>query len=96
MTNKIEGENNLTRAGRGRPKGSANKTTKAAKELIAEAADQIGGLDRLVAWVKLEEKNESAFWTSIYPKLLPLQVNGSGEDGEHLHSLTVSFVRPSN
>ncbi|MXO72880.1 hypothetical protein [Alteraurantiacibacter buctensis] len=72
--NKITGG----KPGPGRPKGSQNKTTKAAKEAIAEAAEQLGGTNRLVAWAKEDAKNEHAFWSSIYPKLLPLQVAGEG------------------
>ena len=68
----------LTTAGPGRPKGVPNKITTAAKDAIAQAAEMLGGTNRLVTWVKLDEKNESAFWTSIYPKLLPLQVSGEG------------------
>jgi hypothetical protein len=30
------------------------------------------------------EDDERAFWATIYPKLLPLQVNGPGENGEHV------------
>ncbi len=66
-------------AGRGRPKGAQNKTTRQAKEAIALAAEELGGTDRLVEWVKEDPKNEHSFWTTIYPKLLPLQV--TGEDG---------------
>lgn len=76
MANKIEGEKNLTRRGRGRPKGSQNKTTKAAKDAIAYAAEKIGGQDRLVEWVQSDPDNERIFWQMIYPKLLPLQVSG--------------------
>lgn len=70
--NKIEADN-LTRRGRGRPKGSPNKVTAAAKDLIAEAAVRIGGLDRFEAWIRENAKNEHAYWTQIYPKLIPLQ-----------------------
>jgi hypothetical protein len=65
-------------AGKGRPAGSLNKTTRAAKEAIAFAAEGLGGAERLIAWAQSDEKNESAFWTTIYPKLLPLQVSGEG------------------
>lgn len=34
----------------------------------------------MIEWAKADEKNESAFWTSIYPKLLPLQVSGDAEN----------------
>lgn len=81
------------KAGPGRPKGVPNKTTQAAKDAIAEAAARLGGVDRLVDWVKEDPDHEKAFWTSIYPKLLPLQVSGPGEGGEHLHEMTVRFVR---
>jgi hypothetical protein len=75
MSNKITG----AKPGPGRPKGSLNKVTKAAKDAIAEAAEQLGGTNRLVTWAKEDAKNEHAFWSSIYPKLLPLQVAGSLE-----------------
>jgi hypothetical protein len=63
-------------AGPGRPKGVPNKMTMAAKDAIAKAAEALGGADRLVAWAQEDPLNERAFWTSIYPKLLPLTVAG--------------------
>ena len=68
---------NTGNRGLGRPKGSQNKTTQTAKEAIATAADALGGADRLVEWAKEDPKNEHAFWASIYPKLLPMQVNAN-------------------
>jgi hypothetical protein len=62
----------------GRPKGSRNKTTQIAKDAIAEAAEQLGGAARLVAWAKEDKANERIFWGQIYTKLLPLQVTGEG------------------
>ena len=79
-------DNRPPAAGRGRPKGSLNKTTQIAKDAIAYAAEGIGGADRLVDWAKEDPKNEAAFWTTIYPKLLPLQVNADV-------SATISEVR---
>lgn len=66
---------NRGNAGKGRPKGAKNKTTKIALDAIALAAERLGGVDRLVEWVQEDEKNEHTFWGTIYPKLLPLQVN---------------------
>jgi len=54
------------------------KTTLAAKEAIQMAADGLGGAKRLIEWAKEDPLNERAFWTSVYPKLLPLQVSGEG------------------
>ncbi len=82
--NKIQ-EDNLTNRGRGRPKGSPNRTTASAKEAIAQAAEGLGGAERLIAWAKEEPANERAFWATIYPKLLPLQV--SGEDGGPIQAI---------
>lgn len=65
-------------AGPGRPKGSINKTGASAKEAIQAAAEGLGGTNRLVEWAKEDPLNERAFWSSIYPKLLPLQVSGEG------------------
>ena len=73
--NKI-GEDKKPNNGRGRPKGALNKTTASAKAVIEEAANGLGGAHRLLAWAKEDPANEKAFWSSIYPKLLPLQVNG--------------------
>lgn len=60
----------------GRPKGSPNKVQKAAKDAIAEAAEKLGGVNRLVTWAQEDPLNERAFWATIYPKLLPLTLAG--------------------
>lgn len=87
MANKIQTDN-LTNRGRGRPKGSANATTRAAKEAIEYAAEGLGGADRLVAWAQEDPANERVFWGTIYPKLLPLTVAGDKDA-----PLTVEIVR---
>ena len=74
MSNKIAG-GNLKRAGR--PKGSPNKVSAEAKDAIAQAAANLGGHERLVDWVKEDPKNEAAFWTTIYPKLIAVTLNAS-------------------
>lgn len=72
---------NRGNAGKGRPKGAKNKTTVAVKEAISAAADRLGGVDRLVAWAQEDEANERVFWSQMYTKLLPHQVEGSNDDG---------------
>lgn len=68
--------------GKGRPKGALNKHTVLAKQAIADAADKLGGTDRLVAWAQEDEQNERVFWSSIYTKLIPVQTEITGKDGE--------------
>ncbi|WP_175224621.1 hypothetical protein [Achromobacter ruhlandii] len=70
----------------GRKKGTPNKTTTAAKEAIALAAEELGGTRRLVDWAKEDPLNERMFWGTIYPKLLPLQVGGV--PGEPIETIT--------
>lgn len=41
--------------------------------MIAQVAERIGGVDRMVEWVQEDPENERVFWTSIYPKLLAVQ-----------------------
>lgn len=66
------------RTGAGRPPDATNKIPMAAKEMIAQVAEGLGGHDRMLRWVQDDPANERAFWVTIYPKLLPLQVSGEG------------------
>lgn len=77
--------------GRGRPKGALNKSTRAIKEIIETAVDQLGGAQRLVEWAQEDPANEKAFWTQIATKLLPVQV--TGENGAPLIPPAITFVR---
>lgn len=79
--------------GPGRPKGSQNKTTKLAKDAIAAVAEGLGGVDRMIAWAKENPQNERVFWSQMYTKLLPLQVQGDA-DNPLMTGITVRFVRP--
>lgn len=62
-----------------------------AREAIAAAAVELGGVERLVAWIREDAKNESVFWASIYPKLIALQLEGEG-GGPVAHEVVVRFV----
>jgi hypothetical protein len=94
MENKKTGGNPVKegKRGPGRPKGARNKTTMAAKTMIEEAAERLGGVERMVNWVKEDPKNERAFWSTVYPRLLPLQVTGSGEEGQHIVEIALVGV----
>lgn len=75
----------------GRQKGTPNRTTVAAKEAIEQAAQGLGGVQRMIEWAKEDPLNERTFWGTIYPKLLPLQVTGN--NGAPLVPATIQFVR---
>ena len=76
MTNPNPVQVNWNKAGR--PKGTRNVVTRMAKDIISETCNRLGGADRLVAWAKEDPKHEYAFWTIIYPKLLPLTAHVTG------------------
>ena len=68
------------KSGPGRPKGAQNNTTRAVKDAIAYAAEGLGGADRLIDWAKEDPANETAFWTQIYPKLIPVTLSGDEDN----------------
>ena len=61
------------------PNGSRNRTTSAAKAIIENAVEGLGGTERFMAWVRESLENERVFWSSIFPMLLPLQLTGKDE-----------------
>lgn len=85
MTNKIEGKNNLSRQGRGRPKGATNKTTALLKEAILQAAEAHGengkGKGKLKGYLTLLAREEKKAFAQLLGKVMPLQVTGDGDGG---------------
>lgn len=81
---------NLPGPGPGRPKGTPNKNTTALKEMILEALEGAGGVEYLMERAK-DSKTASAFLTLV-GKVLPMQVQGPGPNGEHVFSRIVREV----
>ena len=79
--------------GAGRPKGVPNKLTTEVKAVIVEVAMGLGGAQGMLDWVKKDDKNEAAFWTSIYPRIAPLDVAHTGEVNT-VHKYAVPDTRP--
>lgn len=63
----------------GRRKGTANKSTTAIKEAFRQAFDDMGGVAALAEW---GAENRTQFY-QLASKLIPTEVHGSGEEGEH-------------
>ena len=84
MTSKIKAgkTENLTNAGKGRPKGAVNKTTALLKDAILRAAEAAGGKGGTVAYLTDQAKDNPAAFLTLLGKVLPLQIQGSGEDGK--------------
>lgn len=79
MENKIQ-KQNLTRQGRGRPKGSPNKVHASMKQAIAEAFEQLGGTERMVQWAMEDPKHLTEFY-KLAARLIPVETNVSGANG---------------
>ena len=72
-------------AGKGRPKGSQNKVTKALKDMILGALDGAGGQAYLQARAK-DPKTQAAFLT-LLGKVLPAEMRVGDPDGKPLQAL---------
>ena len=77
-------------AGKGRARGSPNKVTRAFKEAVLAAFNQLEGVDGLVAWAR---DNGTEFY-KIAARLIPHEVIGPGAQGEHLIKTIVHVHEP--
>jgi len=68
--------------GKGRPKGTPNKTTALLKDAILKAATDVGengdGKDGLVGYLRIQAQAQPAAFMSLLGKVLPMQVTGEG------------------
>ena len=78
-------------AGKGRPKGSRNKTTALLKDAILMAAKKAGGDcdDGLVNYLTAQAQENPGPFMSLLGKVLPMQVEGTGRDG----SISIQIVK---
>lgn len=93
-TSKIQVEN-LTNAGKGRPKGSPNKTTALLKDAILKAAEAAGGDDGLIGYLRTQARENPASFLTLLGKVLPMQVTGE-DGGPVVHRIERVIVRPPN
>jgi hypothetical protein len=68
----------------GRPKGTLNKNNQAIRDMIADALNQVGGVEYLAERAN-DPKTASAF-LSLVGKVMPIQV--TGENGDAIKTVT--------
>ena len=80
-------------AGKGRPKGSVNKTTALLKDAILKAAENAGnkvGDAGLVSYLEQQAEENPGPFMALLGKVLPMQV--TGEDGGAISIQVVTGV----
>jgi len=70
------------------------ETRVAVREALHLAADRLGGVDALVKWIRRDKENERIFWSAIYPRLLPLKVDGEVEMGQRMAGIVATWLPP--
>lgn len=86
-------------AGKGRKPGTLNKTTTALKDAILLAAETVGedgkGKAGLTGYLKQLAQREPKAFSALLGRVLPLQVQGAGPNGEHTFGkIIVEVVDP--
>lgn len=55
-------------------KRGPDKVTLDVRHALLMVADNLGGVSRMTEWAKEDPKNESTFWSVMFPKLLPKEI----------------------
>ena len=58
----------------GRVAGTPNKIPRTVRESIISVAERLGGEDRLLSWTQEDPQNEKMFWSSMYLKTIPKEI----------------------
>ncbi len=80
--------------GPGRTKGIPNKTTALLKDAILQAAEKAGGAEGLVGYLTIQATDNPQSFLPLLGKVLPMQVTGAGEDGEHVMRIELVGIAP--
>ena len=62
--------------GAGRAPGQANHRTLECKTIFEAATKMMGGAKGLMEWAQRNNENETIFWSIMFMKLIPVQVQG--------------------
>ncbi|WP_434286289.1 hypothetical protein [Celeribacter sp. SCSIO 80788] len=84
-------------AGKGRPKGSLNKTTALLKDAILKAAENAGnkvGSDGLVSYLEKQAEENPGPFMSLLGKVLPMQIEGGDNPIKTVTTINLVAVKP--
>lgn len=71
---------NTGNRGKGRPKGSPNKTTALLKDAILQAASDAGGKGGMVGYLTLQATENPGPFMALLGKVLPTQLAGDADN----------------
>lgn len=84
------------RKGAGRKVGANGKINKLIREAVLEAADNVGsdgkGKDGMVGYLEQRALDQPQAFMGLLGRAMPMQVEGSGDDGEIKISITREIV----
>ena len=64
-----------------------------ARDAIALAFDEIGGVAAFAEWIKASEDNRKLFYTNLYPKIIAIQP-GEEPEAPPIAEIRRTIVRP--
>lgn len=85
---------NTGNAGKGRPKGSPNKTTALLKDSILQAAELAGGPGGIVQYLTMQAATNPAPFMALLGKVLPTQLTGDSDNPVAIAFKTVYESKP--
>lgn len=82
MNEKVEKQSKRggKRPGSGRKKGIPNKLSGMLKEQILKAADEAGGDDGIIGYLKTQARDNPGPFMALLGKVLPLQISGDPDN----------------
>lgn len=90
---------NTGNMGKGRPKGSPNKTTALLKDAILRAAENAGnkiGSDGLVSYLEAQAQANPGPFMTLLGKVLPMQIAGPDDEDGTPTEIVMRIVRPDH
>jgi hypothetical protein len=85
---------NTGNAGKGRPKGSKNKTTALLKDAILQAAERAGDKEGMIGYLEKQANENPGPFMTLLGKVLPMQVEGV-ENGNPIQVTRITLSTPS-